>query len=199
MMRGIYAIVDVGPSRSVEDARQLARALVAAGVAMLQLRAKTLSARELLHLARDLRGVAPWFVVNDRPDIALLAGADGVHLGQDDLPPEAVRRWLPAQMKIGVSCHDPAQAAAAAAVADYIGYGPVFATSSKANPDPVVGLEGLAAVKRAHPRLPVVAIGGIDLDRLALVKRTGADAAAMISALSSGDAARRAIEIWEQG
>jgi thiamine-phosphate pyrophosphorylase len=100
-------------------------------------------------------------------------------------------------MKLGVSCHNPPQVAAAAQVADYVGYGPVFATATKQNPDPVVGIAGLAAIKRAHPSLPVVAIGGIDLDRLASVKQTGADAAAMISALRDREAARRAIEIWE--
>ena len=199
MIRGIYGIVDVTDRRPPESASQLARELLSAGVRILQVRAKSLSAREFLQLLRELRPEVPFLVVNDRPDLAVLAGADAVHLGQEDLPAADVRSWIPAEMKLGVSCHDPAQAEAASKIADYIGYGPVFATSSKPNPDPVVGLQGLAAIVRAHPSLPVVAIGGIDLDRLAGVKRTGADAAAMISALVDGEAARRAIQIWENG
>jgi thiamine-phosphate pyrophosphorylase len=196
-IEGIYAIVDVTADRPPERASRLARELVAGGVRTLQLRAKSLPARRFLELARELRALDAFLVINDRPDIAVLAGADAVHLGQDDLPPAAVRSWIPKEMKLGVSCHDPAQASAAAALADYIGYGPVFPTASKANPDPIVGVEGLAAIKIAHPALPVVAIGGIDLARLPSVKRAGADAAAMISALADRSSAERAIAIWE--
>jgi thiamine-phosphate pyrophosphorylase len=193
---GIYGIVDVTEARSPEMARQLAKDLVAGGVRILQLRAKALSARKFLDLARDLRALDVFFVINDRPDIALLAGADAVHLGQDDLPPAAVRSWIPSEMMLGVSCHNPEQAQAAAEVADYLGYGPIFTTGSKVNPDPVVGLEGLAAIKREHPEVPIVAIGGIDLVRLPAVRQTGADAAAMISALVDRAAAERAVALW---
>lgn len=200
-IRGIYGIVDVTAERSSDCARQLAGELLEGGVRILQLRAKSIPARAFLELARELRELTQRaeaaLVINDRPDIALLAGADAVHLGQEDLPAHAVRSWLPAGIELGVSCHDPAQANEAAVIADYIGYGPIFTTSSKADPDPVVGLDGLASIRSAHPDLAIVAIGGIDLDRLASVKRAGADAAAMISALTGKEAAQRAVAIWE--
>lgn len=201
VIRGVYGIVDVTPARPPAAATQLAKELLAGGVRILQLRAKELPARATLALARELRALTEQagalFVINDRADLAVLAGADAVHLGQDDLPAGAVRSWLPERIGIGVSCHSPAQVAAVEH-ADYIGYGPIFGTLSKARPDPVVGLESLAAIKAAHPDLPVVAIGGIALDRLREVKRTGADAAAMISALDGIEAARRAVAIWEE-
>lgn len=201
MIGGVYAIVDVTAGRPPDAATRLARELLEGGIRVIQLRAKALPARAFLALARELReltrAAGAAFVVNDRPDIAVLAGAEAVHLGQDDLPAAAVRAWLPASIRIGVSCHDPAQARAAAGVADYIGYGPVFATATKANPDPVVGVDGLRRIRSEHSELPVVAIGGIDLDRLAAVKSTGVEAAAMISALTGAQTAARAISIWE--
>ena len=103
------------------------------------------------------------FIVNDRLDVALAVGADGVHLGQDDLPLAAARALVPAGFVIGVSTHDEAQARAAVdGGADYLGFGPCFARTSKRNPDPVVGLERLAQVSRLGA--PVVAIGGITLE-----------------------------------
>ncbi len=203
MIDGIYAIVDVTAARPPAEASRRARALLAGGVRTLQLRAKALATRPFLQLARELRAMTAdlgaAFIVNDWADLAVLAEADAVHLGQDDLPVEAVRAFLPARMKIGVSCHDPEQLAAAAGAADYVGYGPIFPTASKANPDPVVGLDALRAARSAHPALAIVAIGGIDLTRLAHVRRTGVAAAAMISAMTDAGAARRAISIWEAG
>ena len=127
------------------------------------------------------------FCVNDRLDVALAVGADVVHLGQDDLPLADAQRVRAAagrpDMLIGFSTHNPAQAAAAAAAgADYIGFGPVFGTRSKANPDPTVGLDALAEVCRAVA-VPVVAIGGITLDAVPAVARAGASAAALIAAI----------------
>lgn len=214
----ILPIVDVGVADSgvlrdghvpPERVLEVTDALLAGGAQTLELRGKVLPARDLLELARGMlgrtRAAGARLLVNDRPDVALLAGADGVHLGQEDLPATEVRRWLPAQMLIGVSCHSPPQAAQAAAegAADYIGYGPVYPTGSKKNPDPVVGLEELGRVCATHPALPVVAIGGIGVERLVAVRRAGARSAAMISALlSGGDPAaliRGAIERWASG
>lgn len=205
MIRGVYGIVDVRRETPEAEAEALAEALLCGGIEILQLRAKVLPTRRLLELARRMRVLTreagATFVLNDRPDVAVLAEADAVHLGQEDLPLEAVRNWLPASIRIGISCHTPEDVRAAEA-ADYVGYGPVFATTTKVNPDPVVGLVGLEEVVRAHPALPVVAIGGIDLSRLPAVRRTGAAAAAMISALSRGRnaeaAARQAVTRWEE-
>jgi thiamine-phosphate pyrophosphorylase len=122
-------------------------------------------------------------IVNDRLDVALATGADGVHLGQDDLPLPAARALAPAGFVIGVSTHDEAQARAARdGGATYIGFGPCFPTRTKLNPDPVVGLDQLARVCRLP--LPVVAIGGIGLDTVGEVVHAGAAAAAVISAVN---------------
>ena len=201
-MRGYYAILDATPElldRGAGTAGGLAletRAgkLLAARPCCLQLRAKEATARALEAAARVLlplcRAAGVPFCVNDRLDVALTVGADVVHLGQDDLPLADAQRVRAAagrpDMLIGFSTHNPAQAAAAAAAgADYIGFGPVFGTRSKANPDPTVGLDALAEVCRAVT-VPVVAIGGITLAAVPAVARAGASAAALIAA---GDAA----------
>lgn len=197
-VRGLYAIVD--PERcGGRDPVQVAEAILRGGCALLQVRAKRLDDRERLALMRAVRARAKArgvpFVVNDRPDLALLVGADGLHLGQEDLPIAEARRIVGA-MTIGRSTHDLDQVRAAVAEgADLIGFGPVFATTSKENPDPVVGLEGLAAAVRAAG-VPVVAIGGITLENAADVVGAGATLAAVISAIGeAGDpeAAARAL------
>jgi thiamine-phosphate pyrophosphorylase len=188
-MRGLYAIVDhdtLGPSDlSVTD---FARALLDARPAALQLRAKNAGARDTLELLRALlplcraRGV-PLFA-NDRPDLALLAGADGVHVGQDDVPVTEVRAFAPG-LRIGVSTHDASQLEQMLDLApDYVAFGPVFPTQSKAEADPVVGLAGLEGASRsARARgIALVAIGGIDLQRAPVVA-PHADAGAVIRAL----------------
>lgn len=178
----------------------VARELLAVKPAMFQLRAKTTGAGDTLALLRALVPLCraadvPCFA-NDRPDLALLAGCDGVHVGQDDLPIAEVRRFA-SQLRVGVSTHDPAQLAAALDERpDYVAYGPVFSTRSKENPDPVVGLEGLAA---AHTRacaahVPLVAIGGIELDRASAVAQRSEMAAvigAVLRAEDLGSAARQ--------
>jgi thiamine-phosphate pyrophosphorylase len=140
------------------------------------------------------------FVVNDRVDVALLVQADAVHLGQDDLELADARRiadGLGRKLLVGVSTHDLAQASAAArAGADYLGFGPVFATTTKENPDPVRGLAALAEAVRAAAPVPVVAIGGVTMANAALVARAGAAAACAIGAVNSAadpEAAARAI------
>lgn len=130
------------------------------------------------------KGLDVKIIVNDRVDIAIATGADGVHLGQDDLPPEQARKLLGDHAIIGLSTHSVEQAIAAAKMPiDYAAIGPIFGTRTKKNPDPVVGLDGLRRVRDAVADLPLVAIGGINLSNIAEVINAGADSAAVISDL----------------
>ena len=170
-----------------------AEELMSAGVMLVQLRDKSEPAntRRFLSCARELRRVTmdrATLIINDRVDFCLASDADGVHLGQDDLSPEAARRIFD-QIKdgkarlIGFSTHNLAQVCQADTLpVDYIAIGPVFATGSKANPDPVVGLEGLRQARQVT-RKPLVAIGGITRLNCAQVKDSGADSVAVISDL----------------
>jgi thiamine-phosphate pyrophosphorylase len=196
----LYAILDVelvtARGRSPE---RVAHDWLDAGVRLLQLRAKSLPSRPFLEMAERLallsRDLGATFIVNDRPDIALLSGAAGLHVGQADLAPTDVRRVLPESTLVGLSTHNDAQLAGALMQPiDYVAIGPVFATSSKADPDPIVGLAGVrAAVAAARPRgLPVVAIGGISLDRVEAVLETDAASVAVIAGLLEGDPGERA-------
>jgi len=181
----LYAIVDpLDTGRSPID---LAAALLDGGARLLQLRLKAASARDLLDVARAVRPLTrragALLIVNDRPDVASAAGADGVHLGQDDLPVAAARAVLGAGSIVGVSTHSIDQArAAAGAGADYLGVGPVFETTSKASALAARGLELVRAV-RAAVTSPLVAIGGITPGTAPDVRAAGADAVAMIAAL----------------
>lgn len=188
-MRGLYAIVDTDSlARRGLAVVDVADALLAARPALLQLRAKSLGARDTLALLRALAGPCrdagvPLFA-NDRPDLAVLAGCDGVHVGQSDLDVADVRAFAPG-LRVGVSSHDDAELERAiAARPDYVAFGPVFATASKRDPDPVVGLGGLArAAQRVHAAgLPLVAIGGIELESAAAVAEH-AELGAVIGAL----------------
>ena len=155
------------------------------GATLVQLREKILSpfefyteAEAALRVARE-RGVK--IIINDRVDIALALKADGVHLGQDDLPPEAARRILGPDAIIGFSTHDPGQARLAAQMpVDYIAIGPIFATATKEASDPPVGLEGLRIVRQTVGTIPLVAIGGITLENGQEVLDAGADAIAAV-------------------
>ncbi|MET0341172.1 MAG: thiamine phosphate synthase [Polyangiales bacterium] len=183
-MKGLYVIVD--PEHCAgRDPERIAEAALRGGCAALQLRAKQLSDRARLALARALasrsRAAGVPFWMNDRLDLALLCGADGAHLGQDDVALADARTLFP--RALGLSTHDLAQARAAAhAGADLIGFGPVFPTASKRNPDPVVGLDRLRDVCAAV-QVPVVAIGGITHAHAAEVARAGATYAAVIGAV----------------
>jgi thiamine-phosphate diphosphorylase len=184
--RGFYGVVDVTAGAGVVDlARWLAAELQAGGATILQVRVKKGGSGALLAVARAVRSVCKVpLVVNDRPDIALAVGAEGVHLGQDDLPLAAARKIAPG-LFIGVSTHTLAQAkAAAAAGADYLGFGPIYPTGTKVNPDPVVGVGQLARVAAAVAPLPVVAIGGITPARAGEIADAGAAAACVISAVN---------------
>jgi thiamine-phosphate pyrophosphorylase len=187
----LYAIID--PTLLTISELDLAEALAGSGVELIQYRNKTGSSRQFFEISQKLssvlasRGVR--LIVNDRPDIALLAGAGGVHVGQDDLGVEDARaifdgpdrndRW------VGVSTHTLEQLAAADRTsADYIAFGPIFTTATKQNPDPVVGTELLRRARQLTKK-PLVAIGGITLERAAEVYRAGADSLAVIRDLIS--------------
>lgn len=152
------------------------------------MRAKRASDLELYRLAevcaRRVEGTGAALWIDDRPDVAALVGAFGVHVGQSDLPPLSARRVVGPEMRIGRSTHDALQFAEADAdpEVDVIALGPIFATASKENPEAVVGLDQLAAWC-ARTTKPVVAIGGIDADRLAEVFAAGADSAAVLGAI----------------
>ena len=158
------------------------------GMTLVQLREKNLSPDEFYREAEQAMLVARHhgikIIINDRVDIALAVRADGVHLGQDDLPVDAARRLLDKNVIIGCSTHNLAQARQAAhLLIDYLAIGPVFPTSTKDSSNPVVGLAGLSAVRQAVPEIPLVAIGGINAANREAVMTTGADAVAIISDL----------------
>lgn len=168
-----------------------------AGVRLFQLRMKTLETGKVYEMAAALcplvRNGGGTFIVNDRCDVAAVVGADGVHLGQKDLPLADARAILGPDKLIGISTHNLAQATQAeAGGADYIGFGPVFPTATKENPDPVVGVDGLREA-RAKVRIPIVAIGGINAGNIGEVKSTGADCCAVVSAVLAADDPKAAI------
>jgi thiamine-phosphate pyrophosphorylase len=183
---GLYPITDRRLS-GLTHAEQVAR-LCEGGARVVQLREKHLPAREFYAEASEALRVARSFgatlIVNDRADVALLVGADGVHLGQDDMPPGAARLILGEGKIVGFSTHGVEQASEAARLpVDYVAIGPVFDTSSKENPDPVVGLEGVRRVREAIGSVPLVAIGGITAETAPSVLAAGADSVAVIGAL----------------
>lgn len=182
----LYAIID--PTLLAISELDLAEALAGSGVELIQYRHKTASSRQYFEVSRQLssalnpRGVR--LIVNDRPDIAMLAGAGGVHVGQEDLSVEDARAVCSAfpdkDFWVGVSTHTVDQLAAAdRGSADYIAFGPIFPTATKQNPDPVVGTD-LLRKARQMTRKPLVAIGGITLESAAEVYRAGADSLAVI-------------------
>jgi thiamine-phosphate pyrophosphorylase len=186
----LYAILDVD-RLGARLAGAAAEALARGGASVVQLRAKRGSDRRLFELCQEACAGAhrsgALFVVNDRPDVARMVGADGVHLGQDDLPPAEARRLLGPQAIIGRSTHSLAQLRAAAVEpVDYVALGPIFATATKTDAEAVVGLETLRSA-RALTDLPLVAIGGIDRERARQAVAAGADGVAVISALLAQD------------
>jgi len=182
----LYPILDVACFPNAAEMFAAAEELTATGCTLLQYRNKSGSGRQMLDEARELRarvGAGVKFVMNDRADLCLAAGFDGLHVGQDDLLPDSARSIIGPARWLGVSTHNPEQLAEADKTsADYLAIGPVFATTSKANPDPVVGLEG---VRRAREltRRPLVAIGGITRANARSVVEAGDDAVAVISDL----------------
>jgi thiamine-phosphate pyrophosphorylase len=182
----LYAIVDASRFPDTKALCAFAEDLVAGGITLLQYRNKSANAREMLDQSRELKRRLPnsvQLIMNDRADLCLAAGFDGVHVGQDDLSPDGARKVIGDSLTLGVSTHNPAQTRIAdKSAADYIAIGPVFVTPAKANPDPVVGLEGVRAA-RALTRKPLVAIGGITRANCGSVIEAGADSVAVISDL----------------
>jgi len=187
----LYPIVDAGCYPDAFDMFTAAEELFSAGAALLQYRNKSGNARVMLEQAGELRrqsrarAPAPHLrlIMNDRADLCLMAEFDGVHVGQDDLSPESVRSIIGPERWLGVSTHNPEQVAEANKTSvDYIAIGPVFSTSSKDRPDPVVGLDGVRQARQLT-RKPLVAIGGITRANAASVIEAGADSVAVISDL----------------
>jgi len=182
---------------------ECAQKLADAGVRLLQYRNKRASPRELFESSRELVSLlAPLkvsVVVNDRADFAALAGANGVHVGQEDLEVEKARQVVGTEKLVGVSTHNLEQfRRAAASSADYIAVGPIFSTGTKSNPDPVVGTEFIREVRLLTDK-PIVAIGGITLERAPEIIESGADSVAVISdilcAPEPGKRARQYIDL----
>jgi thiamine-phosphate pyrophosphorylase len=185
----LYAILDSSCFSNSEDLLRAAEELLAAGVNLLQYRNKTGDARAMLTQALELRqrsrarAPAPKLIMNDRADFCLAAEFDGVHVGQDDLMPESAHSIIGGERWLGVSTHNPRQVAEADTTsADYIAIGPVFATASKLNPDPVIGLAGVRQACQLTGK-PLVAIGGITRANCRAVIEAGADSVAVISDL----------------
>jgi thiamine-phosphate pyrophosphorylase len=182
----LYAILDTSYFPDSQVFFPAAEELVAGGVTLLQYRNKSANAREMLEQARELKrrlGGSVKLIMNDRPDLCLAAGFDGVHVGQEDLSPESARKVVGEKLWLGVSTHNAEQIMEADKTsADYLAIGPVFSTASKVNPDPVVGLDGVRKA-RALTRKPLVAIGGINRANCRSVIEAGADSVAVISDL----------------
>jgi len=184
----LYPILDAACFPDARGMFAAAEEFAAAGCTLLQYRNKQGTARQMLDQARELRArLAPsvTLIMNDRADLCLAVAFDGLHVGQDDLSPEAARKIIGSARWLGVSTHNPEQLAEADKTsADYLAIGPVFATISKANPDPVVGLAGVRRARELTHK-PLVAIGGITRANARSVIDAGADTVAVISDLLS--------------
>jgi thiamine-phosphate pyrophosphorylase len=195
-LSGLYVILDpsISPSKPLgEVLTQSAKA----GVRIVQYRNKTASMKEAYEEALPLRKLAAQlgvlFIVNDRCDLALAVDADGVHLGQGDLPLDLARRVMGPDKLIGISTHNPDQVrTASAGKPDYLGFGPIFKPGSKQDQDPVVGVEGLREV-RSLTSLPIFAIGGITVKNIGEVMRAGANGVAVISAVLKAPDIKKAV------
>ena len=198
----LYAIIDPAQTGGLSPV-DVADVLLAAGVRLVQYRDKRSTSRELFEIggeiAERVRRATGVFIVNDRADVALALDADGVHVGQADLPVELARRVLESGGQegklVGCSTHGLDQVREAdASSADYIAFGPIFATQSKEQPDPVAGLDGLSEARKAT-RKPLVAIGGITVENAGAVLEAGADSVAVVQdLLRNPDIGRRARE-----
>ena len=182
----VYPILDTGSFTKVGDIFRFVERLQDGGARLLQLRAKHSSSQELLDVALELRSLShpeTRWIMNDRADLCLAGGFDGVHVGQDDPSVKAARHIVGSSRWIGVSTHNLPQVIEADSTdADYVAIGPIFPTRSKPDPDPVVGLEALRAVRQVTKK-PLVAIGGITRENASSVIEAGADSVALISAL----------------
>lgn len=205
-LRGLYVLTDTAlpPGRSAEG---VTVAALAGGARVVQLRDKTLSTLRLIALARRLRALTraadALLIINDRVDVALASDADGVHLGPDDMHPRDARSLLGPSRLVGISVSTPQEASGLAEHASYFGVGAIFGTSTKLDAGPAVGLARIGEVRAAFPSLLLVAIGGIGLDTIQSVAEAGADAAAVVSAVTQAPdmkaAVQQLIARFEQG
>lgn len=184
----IYPITDVRLAKT-SHAQQVEK-LIEGGAELIQLREKYASPKDFYASAKKALDIARRhnvkIIINDRVDIALALGADGVHLGQDDLPPEYAREILGEKAIIGFSTHNIEQAISAVKLPiNYLAIGPVFTTKTKENPDEIVGVEGVKKVREAIGDFPLVAIGGINLENFSDVLNAGVNSVAIISDLLS--------------
>jgi thiamine-phosphate pyrophosphorylase len=197
-----YPILDteIAASRGINSIDAATR-ILEAGTKILQFRHKGFLSRQIFSDMEQIAALClqadTWFVMNDRADLARLVGAFALHLGQDDLLPAEARRIVGTEMCIGFSTHNQEQLKAAASEpADYLAFGPIFATASKMNPDPVVGIDGLRRLRPLTNR-PLVAIGGIRRENACGVLDAGADSVAVIGDLFPEDGnIRRRVEEW---
>jgi thiamine-phosphate pyrophosphorylase len=196
----LYAILDIDlVARRQRAPLDVLDVWLDAGITLIQLRAKTMAAGAMLELADEMAGRCrrrgARFIVNDRADVARMCGADGVHVGQDDLRPERLRAMYPEPAMIGFSTHNERQIEEAwAQPISYLAVGPVFGTTSKERPDPVIGIDGvrMAAAAASRRAVPLVAIGGISIALAPQVLAAGAASVAVIADLLVGDLATRA-------
>ena len=191
----LYLVTDAGLSRG-RTHREIVQAAIRGGVTVVQYREKNTTTRQMIEEALELRelcrvrGVP--FIVNDRVDVALAVDADGVHVGQDDMPALLARKLIGRDKILGVSVENVAQVRAAVADgADYIGASPIFATPTKPDAPPPMGIQGLREITRVCA-IPVVAIGGLNATNAASMMRAGAAGIAVVSAIVSGDDVERA-------
>ncbi len=181
----------------------VAREAILGGATVIQLREKTSGSREILETAYEIRRLTKKkdipFIINDRLDIAMAIDSDGVHLGQEDMPPDIARRLLGKQLIVGVSATNLQEAVEAEQQgADYLGVGPIFATPSKDDAAEPMGLEGLAEIRR-KVKIPIVAIGGITPENVRQVITAGADGVAVISAIARAPDMKKATEsLWRR-
>ena len=203
MIRGIYVITDeeLFPGRTHLE---IAKAALEGGASVIQLRDKNAPDEHLIEIGREIRRLTSeagaLFIVNDRLEIALACDADGLHVGQGDRPACVLRPLLPSKI-LGVSVATPEEAVRAESDgADYLGVGPVFATSSKSDAGAPIGLVHIPSIKAGSGGLPIVAIGGISEGNIGEVARSGADSASVISAVVCAEdmveATRRLVHIW---
>jgi thiamine-phosphate pyrophosphorylase len=198
-LRGLYVILDpsIRPDRPLHG---VLRQAATAGASLIQYRNKSASLKEAYEEALILRKAASeagvLFIVNDRCDLALAVDADGVHLGQDDLPVDDARKVMGADKLIGLSTHTPDQVLEAnRVIPDYIGFGPIFKPGSKDDHAPVVGIEGLRTI-RPLTQLPIFAIGGMQVDQTEAAMRAGANGIAVISAVLNAADIRQTVEAF---
>jgi thiamine-phosphate pyrophosphorylase len=191
----LYLVTDAGLARG-RTHREIVKAAIRGGVTIVQYREKNASTRRMIEEARELHDLCRAhkisFIVNDRVDVALAVDADGVHVGQDDMPASLARKLIGRDKILGVSAENIAQARAAMADgADYIGASPIFATPTKPDTPPPIGVQGLAELARVCT-IPVVAIGGLNATNAASMMRAGAAGVAVVSAIVSTEDVERA-------